>query len=112
MQRAILARELAGPPALIAASPSRGLDVGAAAAVRTVLADQRDQGCGVLLISEDLDELLELSDRLVVIYEGVVAAELDPRPPRPSGSGLLMAGVAATLIDSPPPPRTLPRRAS
>ncbi len=63
--------------------------------MRTVLADQRDQGCGVLLISEDLDELLALSDRLVVIYEGAVAAELDPRSATPEQLGLLMAGVAA-----------------
>ena len=113
VQRVILARELAGSPAVIvAASPCRGLDVHAAAAVRTVLADQRDQGCGVLLISEDLDELLALSDRLVVIYEGAVAAELDPRTATPEQLGLLMAGVGGmTLIDSPPPPRTLPRRA-
>ena len=96
VQRVILARELAGSPAVIvAASPCRGLDVHAAASVRTVLADQRDQGCGVLLISEDLDELLALSDRLVVIYEGAVAAELDPRRATPEQLGLLMAGVAA-----------------
>ena len=96
VQRVILARELAGSPAVIvAASPCRGLDVHAAAAVRTVLADQRDQGCGVLLISEDLDELLALSDRLVVIYEGAVTAELDPRTATPEQLGLLMAGVAA-----------------
>jgi ABC-type uncharacterized transport system ATPase subunit len=76
LQRILLARELSEEPDLIvAAQPTRGLDVASAAMVRGQLARHRDRGAGVLLISEDLDELLDMSDRLVVIFKGAIVAE-------------------------------------
>jgi simple sugar transport system ATP-binding protein len=71
LQKVILARELRKiPKLLIAAYPTRGLDVGAAEFVRNILLDCRNNGSAVLLISEDLDELISISDRIAVIYEG------------------------------------------
>ncbi len=79
-QRVVLARCLdSNPRLLLAAQPTRGLDVGAAAFVRQALLDQADRGVGVLLISSDLDELLEVSDRVLVMYRGrIVGAWSDP----------------------------------
>ena len=94
LQKALLAREMAlEHTVLIARSPTRGLDVGATEAVRNNVLAERDRGIGVLLISEDLDELLALSDRIVVMFEGrfvggMTAAEADIEQ-----LGLLMAGV-------------------
>ena len=79
LQRAVLARELGrGPRLLVASYPTRGLDVRSAIAARRVLAELRDRGGGVLLISEDLDELCSLSDRLLVLHEGTIAGEFLP----------------------------------
>lgn len=95
-QKVILARELGhDPKALIVASPTRGLDVGATEAVRGLLVDAARRGAGVLLISEDLDELLALSDRIVVMYEGRLAGEVDAESADTSQLGRLMAGAAA-----------------
>jgi len=71
IQKIVLAREFAGRlKALIAASPTRGLDVSAVETVHTHLLDAAERGVGVLLISEDLDEILALADRILVMYEG------------------------------------------
>ncbi len=79
LQRLLLGRELAGQPSvLVAAQPSRGLDVQGVAAIQGHLVDQRAGGVGVLLISEDLDELLALSDRLLVMFEGRIVGEYGP----------------------------------
>jgi simple sugar transport system ATP-binding protein len=76
LQRVILARELGLRPRLIlAAQPTRGLDVGATEAVHRLLLEQRAAGAAVLLVSEDLDELLALADRVGVLYEGRLAGE-------------------------------------
>jgi general nucleoside transport system ATP-binding protein len=92
IQKVILARELHGSPSLIIAShPTYGLDVGATEQIRTTLLGQRDKGAGVLLISEDLDEILDLSDRVVVIYEGRIMGEVTPETDV-SEIGLLMSG--------------------
>ena len=92
IQKVILARELHGSPSLIIAShPTYGLDVGATEQIRNTLLDQRDRGAGVLLISEDLDEILDLSDRVVVIYEGRITGEVTPETDV-SEIGLLMSG--------------------
>ncbi len=92
IQKVILARELHGSPSLIIAShPTYGLDVGATEQIRKTLLSQREQGAGVLLISEDLDEIMELSDRVVVIYEGRITGEVTPETDV-SEIGLLMAG--------------------
>jgi len=75
VQKVVLARELSSDPRLVvAASPTRGLDVGATEYVRSVLLDAARRGAGVLLISEDLDEIIELSNRIAVLYGGRVVA--------------------------------------
>ena len=92
-QRVVLARELSRNPKLVIAyQPSRGLDIGATEYVRTKLVEMRDQGCAVLLISADLDEVRALSDRIAVIYEGKIVAERKPRETNEEDLGLLMAG--------------------
>jgi simple sugar transport system ATP-binding protein len=93
LQRAILARELSQRPhVLIAASPTRGLDVGATESVRRLLAEQRAQGTGVLLVSEDLEELRALADRILVMYEGRIVGETSREDFDLARVGLLMAG--------------------
>ena len=93
LQKALLAREVElNPKVLIARSPTRGLDVGATEAVRNQILAERAKGTAVLLVSEDLDELLALSDRVIVIYEGAVAGEMPADEATPERLGLLMAG--------------------
>jgi simple sugar transport system ATP-binding protein len=78
LQRLILAREItADPKAMIAMQPTQGLDVGAVEVVHKLLLDQRKAGVAILLISEELDELLSLSDRIAVIYEGTIVGEVE-----------------------------------
>lgn len=77
---------------LIAVHPTRGLDVGATAEVRQALIDHRDRGAGILLISEDLDELLQISDRIMVIYEGRIVGEFSRQDRDREQIGLLMGG--------------------
>jgi simple sugar transport system ATP-binding protein len=73
LQRVILAREISGEPTLmVAVQPTRGLDVGAIEGVHQILLEQRNRGTAILLISEELEELLSLSDRVAVIYEGQI----------------------------------------
>jgi simple sugar transport system ATP-binding protein len=96
LQRAILAREISSrPTVLVAASPTRGLDVGATASVRQLLLQQRSEHTAILLISEDLDELTALSDRILVIVDGRIAGEVTPGEYDAERIGLLMAGEAA-----------------
>ncbi len=77
LQRLILAREISSAPRLlVAVQPTRGLDVGAIEGVQRLLLQQREAGAAILLISEELDELFALSDRVVVIYEGQIVGEL------------------------------------
>ena len=93
LQRLLLGRELTGDPkVLVAAQPTRGLDVAGIAAIQEQIVAQRGAGVGVLLISEDLDELLALSDRLIVMYEGRIAARLDPAATTRAEVGAAMAG--------------------
>ncbi|MDJ0952957.1 MAG: ABC transporter ATP-binding protein [Acidimicrobiia bacterium] len=93
LQKALLAREVElNPKVLIARSPTRGLDVGATEAVRNLVLAERAKGTAVLLISEDLDELLALSDRVLVLYEGKVAGRMPADEATPERLGLLMAG--------------------
>ena len=96
LQRLLLARELdEGPRAIVAMSPTRGLDVGATAAVHRALHGARGRGAATLLISEDLDELMALADRLAVIHEGRISAVLVRREFDRPRIGLLMAGGTA-----------------
>ncbi len=93
LQKVILAREIGGNPAvLVAAYPTRGLDVGAIENVRRLLLQGRDQGMAVLLISEDLDELFAMADRIVVLYEGQIMGEMAADQADRETIGLLMAG--------------------
>ncbi|MFT3922120.1 MAG: ABC transporter ATP-binding protein [Myxococcales bacterium] len=93
IQRAVLARELASDAKLlIVANPCFGLDFATSAEIRARLVDARNRGAAVLLISEDLDELLELSDRLCVIFDGDIVFERAPRDTHPGEIGGYMAG--------------------
>jgi ABC-type uncharacterized transport system ATPase subunit len=92
-QKVVVARELAEPPnVLIAAQPTRGLDVGATQFVHEELLRLRGAGTAILLISADLDELLAISDRFLVIFEGRLMAELLPAEATRERLGMLMAG--------------------
>jgi ABC-type uncharacterized transport system ATPase subunit len=95
LQKLILGRELVREPTfLIANQPTRGLDVGAIEAVREEILAQRGEGTGVLLISEDLSEIMELSDRIAVIYEGEIVHRVAPEDADPEEVGLYMTGGA------------------
>jgi simple sugar transport system ATP-binding protein len=92
-QKLIVGREMmAKPEVLIAAHPTRGIDVGAQAAVWEVIKKARREGLAVLLISADLDELIGLSDTLLVMYDGQIVAQLDPNTVTPSELGSYMTG--------------------
>ncbi|MEW6546148.1 MAG: ABC transporter ATP-binding protein [Bacillota bacterium] len=94
LQRLLLAREIsARPRVMVAVHPTRGLDVGATAGVHGLLLQQRDAGAAILLISEDLDEIMALSDRIAVMYEGQIVGEVMAREARLEEIGLMMAGV-------------------
>lgn len=93
MQKVVLGRELAGDPELVIANqPTRGLDVGSIEFVHRTLIEARDAGAAVLLVSVELDEVMTLSDRVIVLYRGQVAGEVDPTKVSESEIGLLMGG--------------------
>jgi len=93
LQKVVLGREFSAKPSvLVAASPTRGLDVAAIASVHGYLREAAAEGMAVLLISEDLDEILALANRIVVLYEGELAGEVDPHGATVNEIGLLMAG--------------------
>jgi simple sugar transport system ATP-binding protein len=94
IQKVVLARELSRQPrVLVAAQPTRGLDIGATEYVHAQLQEQRREGTAIMLISEDLDEILGLSDRIAVIYEGQIMGVVECEDAVPEELGLLMAGV-------------------
>jgi general nucleoside transport system ATP-binding protein len=96
VQKLVLAREIsAGASLLVAAQPTRGLDLGAAETTRRLLLELRAGGAGVLLITEDLDELVEISDRIAVVYEGRITGVLGAGEADEERLGLLMAGRVA-----------------
>src|SRR5205807_8003136 len=77
LQKLVLGREFSGQPkVLVAASPTRGLDVGAIETVHSYLRQAASEGVAVLLISEDLDEIIALADRVIVLYEGRITGEI------------------------------------
>lgn len=104
LQRVILAREISGKPQfMVAVQPTRGLDVGAIEGVHRLLLTQREAGAAVLLISEELEELLSLSDRVYVIYEGKIMGEIkieagEPAPGLIETIGLMMTGTPLDQI--------------
>jgi simple sugar transport system ATP-binding protein len=103
IQKLILARELSGrPKALLVAQPTRGVDVGAAEYIHRRLLEQRAGGTAILMISEDLDEIVSLSDRILVMYEGAIVGEADASTSRET-LGLMMAGAHTGPADAEPP---------
>ena len=96
-QKVIIARELAGnPKVLIAANPTRGVDVGELSTIQQLM-DHRNQGGGILLVSFELDEILRLADRVLVMHNGEITGEIDPRSTTSQELGLLMAGQHQTV---------------
>jgi simple sugar transport system ATP-binding protein len=93
LQKVILAREISSSPKMmVAVQPTRGLDVGAIEAIQTLLLDQRERGTAILLVSEELEELLSLSDRIAVIYEGEIMGIVDAEGADINELGLMMTG--------------------
>ncbi len=93
-QKVIVAREFSRPiDLLVASQPTRGLDVGSIEYIHRRLIEKRDQGCAVLLVSSELDEIMALSDRIAVMYEGQIMDVLPAEKATREGLGLLMAGV-------------------
>jgi simple sugar transport system ATP-binding protein len=92
-QKVIVARELSRDLRLtIAAQPTRGVDVGSIEYIHSRIVQERDAGTAVLIVSTELEEVMALSDRLLVMYRGKVVAELDPKKVTPMDVGLYMAG--------------------
>ncbi len=95
IQKAVVARELwREPRVLVAAQPTRGVDIGATEYIHSLLLEERQDGTAILLISEDLDEIMALSDRIAVIYEGKIMGIVDGQAATAEQLGLLMAGVS------------------
>jgi len=93
IQRLILARELSGDPKLIiAAHPTYGLDVGATEQIRQLLLRQRQRGAGVLLVSEDIEEVMSLSDQVAVMFEGKIVGKMSIEEADLEDIGLMMTG--------------------
>ena len=98
LQKVVVGRELSGDPAFIIANqPTRGLDVGSIEFVHKTLVEERDKGAGVLLVSVELEEVLALADRILVLYRGRIQGELDAATATEEDVGILMAG--GTLED-------------
>jgi len=94
-QKVIIARELSRPVELLVASqPTRGLDVGSIEYIHKRIVQKRDEGCAVLLISPELDEVMELSDRIAVMYRGKFVADLPNKDVSKEQVGLMMAGIS------------------
>ena len=92
-QKAIVAREIdRQPQLLVAVQPTRGLDVGAIEFIHKQIVAERDRGTAVLLVSLELDEVMDLSDRILVMYEGEIVGEFDPKKVTVEELGLYMAG--------------------
>ena len=92
-QKAIVAREIDRDlPLIVAVQPTRGLDVGAIEYIHKQLVAQRDAGKAVLLVSLELDEVMDVPDRILVMYEGEIVGELDPKKTTQEELGLYMAG--------------------
>ncbi len=100
-QKAIIAREIdKNPSLLVAVQPTRGLDVGAIEYIHKQIVAQRNAGKAVLLVSLEMDEVLDVSDRILVMYEGEIVGELDPKKTNPEEIGLYMAGAKREEVPS------------
>ena len=97
-QKSIIARELDRDPELvIAVQPVRGLDVGAIEYIHRQILEQRDKGKAVLLVSLEIDEVMNLSDRILVMYEGEIVADVNPKDVTVQELGLYMAGTKRSV---------------
>jgi simple sugar transport system ATP-binding protein len=106
-QKTIVAREFSRPiKLLVAAQPTRGLDVGSIEYIHNRLIEKRDNGCAVLLVSTELDEIMQLSDRIVVMYRGKIMGELSAEEATKEEIGLLMAGITPDEEPQQPVPIT------
>jgi len=93
-QKLILARELdKAPEVLLIGQPTRGVDIGAIELIHEQIVTMRDAGCAILLVSVELDEIMALSDRIIVMYEGQISGELDASQADKTQIGLMMANV-------------------
>jgi simple sugar transport system ATP-binding protein len=100
-QKTVAAREFTrSVRLLIAAQPTRGLDVGSTEFIHRKIIEARDKGVAVLLVSAELDEILSLSDRIAVIYHGAIAGEVDAAAADAGALGLLMAGGARPAAEA------------
>ena len=98
IQKLVLARELSrAPGVLVAAQPTRGVDIGATEYIHQRLLEERDNGTAILLISEDLDEIRALSDRILVMYEGKIVGEVENKDVEIEHLGMLMTGGVAPV---------------
>ena len=101
LQKVILAREIsANPKLMVAVQPTRGLDVGAIEAIQSLLLEQREAGTAVLLVSEELDELFSLSDRIAVIYDGEIMGIVDAEDADIDQIGQMMTGMRMAEVGS------------
>jgi simple sugar transport system ATP-binding protein len=92
-QKAVIAREIdKSPRLLMAVQPTRGVDIGAIEMIHKELIRQRDSGKGILLVSLELDEVMDVSDRILVMYEGEIVGEFDPENVTVEELGLYMTG--------------------
>ena len=92
-QKVVVAREVSiGGKLLVASQPTRGVDIGAIESIRTILQDVKKKGLGVLLVSADLEEIMSLSDRIVVMYEGRITGRMMAEEADEEKLGLLMMG--------------------
>lgn len=98
-QKAIIAREVdRNPELLVAVQPTRGLDVGAIEYIHKQLIAQRDAGKAVLLVSLELDEVMDVPDRILVMYEGEIVGEFDPKKTTQEELGLYMSGAKKSEV--------------
>jgi ABC-type uncharacterized transport system ATPase subunit len=112
-QKVIVAREFSRPIKLLVASqPTRGLDVGSIEYIHQRLIDKRDQGCAVLLVSPELDEIMSLSDRIAVMYRGRMVTIVDANAATREQIGLWMAGISPANLPSGEPVSNIPRASS
>ena len=97
-QKAIIARELdRDPEIVIAVQPVRGLDVGAIEYIHKQLVEQRNERTAVLIVSLELDEVMDISDRIIVMYEGEIVADVNPKEITVEELGLYMAGAKRSV---------------
>jgi simple sugar transport system ATP-binding protein len=102
-QKVIIARELdRDPDIVLAVQPTRGLDIGATEYIHKQLIKQRDNGKAVLLVSLELDEVMDVSDRILVMYEGEIVADLNPKEVTVQELGLYMSGSKRKIANEKP----------